>query len=108
MVINELSATVVAILSATVVAILLVGGMGYLAYVFFKKFRWIIKYKIFRRPHKEKDVKQLIQYIDARMSAEDIESLILLDPKNRRTLSQVKELLFVYSELEEIERRGNK
>jgi len=95
-------------LSATVLAILMIGAMGYWAYTFFKKYRWIIKYKIFRRPHREEDVKKLIQYLDAGKSGEDVAKLILLDPKNKKTLSQVREFLYVYSELKEIERRGNK
>ena len=93
---------------ATVIGIFIVGGMGWWAYLFFKKYRWIIKYKIFRRSYNEDDVKKLIQYLDAKMDAVGIESLILLDPKNNRSLSQVKELLYIYSELQKIERREQK
>jgi len=93
---------------ATVVGILLVGGLGYWVNVLFKKYRFVIKYKIFRRSHDEDDVRVLIQFLDAKTSAEDVGKLILLDPQNKRSLIQVKELLYIYSELEKIERRRNK
>lgn len=95
-------------LFATVIAISLVGGVGYWVYVFFKKYRFVIKYKIFKRPYNEEDVKKLIQYLDAKMTVEDVEKLILLNPKNTRTMSQTREVLYIYSELQKIERRGNK
>lgn len=91
--------------SATVVGIFLVLGIGYWINVLFKKYKFIIKYKIFRRSYNESDVMHLIQYIDANMSADDVEKLILLNPKNNRTLGEVKELLYIYSELQKIERR---
>ena len=99
---------VVVELFATVIGISMIGGMGYWAYVFFQKYRFIIKYKILRRSYNVDDVKKMIQYYDAGMSVGDVEKMILLDPKNKRTKSQVKEVLYIYSELEKIERRGNK
>ncbi len=99
---------VMAELGATILAILLFGGLGWWGYRIIKRWRWLIKYKIFRRPHNENDVKKLIQYLDAGMDAVGIKSLILLDPNNTRTLSQIDELLYIYSELEKIERRRNK
>lgn len=99
---------VVVELFATVIAIFLVGGMGYWAYTFFQKYRFVIKYKILRRSYNVNDVKKMIQYYDAGMSAGDVEKMILLSPSNKRTKSQVREVLYIYSELEKIERRGNK
>jgi len=95
-------------LFASVIAILMVGGMGYWAYVFFQKYRFLIKYNIFKRPHNEEDVKKMIKYLDAKMSADDVEIMILTNPKNKRTKSQIREVLFIYSELQKIERRKNK
>ena len=99
---------VIAELGATTLAIFLVGGIGYWGYVLFKKWRWAIKYKIFRRPHNEADVRKMIQYFDANMSASDVEKMILLDPNNKRSRKQIDEVLYIYSELEKIERRTNK
>ena len=90
---------------AIVIGIFMVGGVGYWAYVFFKKYRFVIKYKIFKQKYNENDVRQLIQYLDAGMSADEVEKLILLNPTNKRTLSQVREVIYIYSELEKIERR---
>jgi len=93
---------------ATVVGIFLIGGVGFFAYRFFNKHRFMIKYKILRRAYNVEDVKKMIQYHDAGMSLADVEKLILINPKNKRTFTQVREVLYIYSELQKIERREQK
>ena len=92
-------------LSTMIFAILLLGGLIYWIYTLFQKYRFAIKYKILKRKFNEADVKKLIQYLDAGLTAVEVEKLILLNPLNRRTNQQVKEVIYIYSELQKIERR---
>lgn len=95
-------------LAVFVVFVALISGVGYWIVVMFKKqfpdFRYNLKYKILKRPFPERDVKKLIQYLDAGMSAVDVEKLILLSPTNKRTPKQVRETIYIYDQMQKIER----
>ncbi len=99
---------VVAELFATVLGISMIGGVGYWGYVLFDKYRFVIKYKLLRKQYHEEDVKLMISYLNAGKSVVDVHKIILLDPNNKKTKAQVKELLYIFSELDKIERRENK
>lgn len=95
-------------LAVAVMFISLIVGAGYWIRIIFKKkypnFKYWFKYKIFKKKYDEGDVKRLIQYLDANMKPVNVEKMILLSPKNKRTPKQVKEVIYIYSELQKIER----
>ncbi len=95
-------------LSVAVVFVALMTGFGYWIRVMFKKkypnFRYHLKYKIFRRPFPEGDVNKMLQYLDAKITPTDVEKLILISPKNKRTARQVREMIYIYSEMQKVER----
>jgi len=65
-----------------------------------------IKYKLFRRKFNKKDVEKLLQYLDAGMNKDDVLKFILLNSREKNPMKQAKEVLYIYSEMQKIERRN--
>ena len=62
-----------------------------------KDFTWKLKYGLFKRKYNEKDVKQLLQYLDANMSVNDVEILLYL--KSSRSKKKINELIYIYKKM---------
>ena len=56
--------------------------------------RWKIKYGLLRRKHNPADVRDLMQYMDAGMSEENVARLLLL--RNNKKKKQIREMLYIY------------
>lgn len=96
-------------LGMTILLVLLVAGGVYWIRVILNKLfpnrTFWFKYKVLRRKFREKDVKKIIEYLDAGKSKVDVKKLILLSPQNKRSRKQVEEVLYIYSEVQKAERR---
>jgi len=80
-------------------ALLMAGG--YWMIVIFKKkfpnFKFWFKYSVLKRKHDEEEIMQLIQYLDAKMTVEDVKKLLLL--KGNTLLKKVEDLCYVYDQM---------
>lgn len=90
----------------TTLSIFMLLGLGYWLRILMRKFlpnlKYQIKYKVFKTKYNEADVQKLFQYHDAGMSAEQVGNLIITNPTNKRSLSQIREILYIYSEIQKI------
>ena len=85
---------------------LLVGmvfGVLYWIRFLFKKiapnFRWWIKYKIFRRKHKQEDVERLIECLEREMNDVDVIKFFLINNVKKK---KIAELVYIYQEMKKL------
>ena len=95
----------------TLALLLILGGVYWIGMILNKLFpnrTFWFKYKVLRRKFREKDVKKIVEYLDAGKSENDVRKLILLSPNNKRSRKQVEEVIYIYSEVQKAERRLKK
>jgi len=80
-------------------------GFTFLALIKFKKaypnFRHWFKFSVMRKKHNEKEITQLLQYRDAKMSYVDVQKLILL--KGDMSTKKASEFCYIYEKILEKE-----
>lgn len=93
----------------TIIIIFLTLGVCYWIRFLFKKlapnFKFWIKYKVFRKKHKQEEIERLYECLDRKMSDDEVRKFFLiggLKPK------KVEELIYIYKEMKKSKGGENK